>query len=387
MCSVYLIEHLSSSYHIGLVKGILFWIPFFFFGSLSFFPLRFYENHPMIDLRSDTVTKPTAEMLEVMMSAEVGDDVFGADPTVNRLQEKVADLFGKEAALYCPSGTMTNQIAIRVNTEPQDELVCDKLSHIYIYEGGGIMYNSMVSPKLLSGNRGRINLDLLQGTINPDDVHFPRTRLVSVENTMNKGGGSIYKMEDLRDIADFCKKNDLTFHLDGARIFNAFVEENYDLKELGGLFDTISVCFSKGLGAPVGSALIGDEAKIKKARRVRKVMGGAMRQAGYMAAACIYALDHHVDRLKKDHERARSLGVEAKALTYVKDVYPVDSNIVIVELVEGLSETKFLKLLSEQGVEAVGFGKGLVRFVTHLDFDDSQLDEAIGILKNINLKP
>ena len=329
----------------------------------------------MVDLRSDTITKPTPQMLDAMMQAEVGDDVFDADPTVNALQEKVADLFGMEAAIYCPSGTMTNQIALRVHTQPQDEVICANTSHIYLYEGGGMMSNSMVSPMLLSGDRGRITADQVQDAVNPDDIHRPVTRLVSLENTMNKGGGAIYDLEEIVKIRETCDQNGLGLHLDGARLFNAMVAQDTEPPQFGALFDTISVCFSKGLGAPVGSALLGSKEKIRHAKRVRKVFGGGMRQAGFLAAACIYSLDHHVDRLKDDHQRARKIGQVCLKADFVEEVYPVDTNIVIIKLVEGISEQVVLKKLEAAGVLAVGFGKGLVRFVTHLDFIHEQLVE------------
>ncbi len=338
-----------------------------------------------IDLRSDTVTKPTEGMLNAMMTAEVGDDVFGSDPTVNALQEKVARYFGKEAALFCPSGTMTNQIAIRVSTRPQDEVICDKYSHIYLYEGGGMMYNSMVSPKLLEGDRGRITTEQIESAINPDDIHLPVSRLVSMENTMNKGGGSIYAIDNLRSIASLCKSKGLRLHLDGARYFNAAVEANYDPLEIGQLFDTISICFSKGLGAPIGSILVCSHEDYLQAKRVRKVFGGGMRQAGYLAAACIYALDHHIDRLKEDHQRAKKLAASIRLTSYIEEVYPVDTNIVICKVHEKYSEKELLEKLEGEGILAVGFGKGLVRFVTHLNFDDDQLAKAIESIMRIKL--
>ncbi len=337
----------------------------------------------LIDLRSDTVTKPTSGMLDAMMSAEVGDDVFDSDPTVNMLQDKVASMFGVEAALYCPSGTMTNQIALRISTQPQDEVICHKYSHIFLYEGGGLAYNSMLSPKLLEGDRGRITAQQVAASINPDDIHFPRTRLVGLENTMNKGGGSYYELEQIREIRGVCKANGLRLHLDGARFFNAIVETGDDPRDYGSLFDTISICFSKGLGAPVGSVLLGTVEDIKQAKRVRKVFGGGMRQAGFLAAACIHALDNHVERLREDHHRARVIGEEAKNLPFVRQVYPVDTNIVIVELADR-SEEWMLQELRKHDVLAVPFGKGLVRFVTHLDFDDPHLDRFCHILKKLS---
>jgi len=245
-----------------------------------------------LDLRSDTLTKPSAGMREAMYAAPLGDDVFGEDPTVNALEEKIAALFGKEAALFCPSGTMTNQIAIRLHTGPQKEVICHQHSHIYLYEGGGIMANSMASVKLLTGDLGKITASQVAESINPDDVHAPETTLVSIENTMNKGGGSIYTLDEVRPIQALCQERGLKLHLDGARLFNALVETGDAPAEWGNLFDTISICLSKGLGCPIGSVLLGSKVGINRARKVRKVFGGGMRQAGFLAAAGIYALDH-----------------------------------------------------------------------------------------------
>ena len=341
----------------------------------------------MIDLRSDTITKPTPEMLVAMMSAKVGDDVFSDDPTVNALQEKIANLFGMEDALYCPSGTMTNQIAMRIHTHPQDEVICHKYSHVYLYEGGGMMYNSMLSPKLLEGDKGMITASQITESINPDDIHFPYSKLVVLENTMNKGGGAIYDINEVRKIRQVCDKNDLKLHLDGARFFNAMVKTEEDPEEYGKLFDTISICFSKGLGAPVGSVLLGTKEKIKEARRVRKVFGGGMRQAGYLAAACIYALDHHVHRLAEDHERAQKIGKCLEDILFIEEVYPTETNIVIGKLMEGKSGKWFLEALEKQGIRAVGFGKGLVRFVTHLDFNDDNLNQFSKAIRKISYSP
>ncbi len=337
----------------------------------------------MIDLRSDTVTRPTPGMLEAMMSADVGDDVFGDDPTVNELQSKVSALFGMDGALYCPSGTMTNQIAMRVLTKPQDEVVCHKHSHVYLYEGGGMMSNSMLSPKLLDGDRGRVTADQIEESINPDDFHFPRTALVVLENTMNKGGGSIYDLQEIKLIRKVCDKNQLKLHLDGARFFNALTETAENPTQYGKLFDSISLCFSKGLGAPVGSVLIGSKEIITEARRVRKAFGGAMRQSGYLAAACIYALEHQVERLKVDHQLAKSVGSALENLSFVQGVMPVDTNIVIAKLDKAHSESWFLDELKKRDVLAVPFGKNLVRFVTHLDFTEDDLDDFSQVLSLI----
>jgi len=328
-----------------------------------------------IDLRSDTITRPSSEMLHAMMTTEVGDDVFGDDPSVIALQGKAAQMFGKEAALYCPSGTMTNQIAIKVHTKPGDEVICDRLSHIYNYEGGGIAFNSSASVRLLYGDRGRFSAQDVLENINPDDPHFPVTKLVSVENTCNKGGGSYWKEEDIAEIQKVCLKHGLKLHLDGARLFNALVETNESPKKYGAMFDSISICLSKGLGAPVGSLLLGDASFIKQARRMRKVFGGGMRQAGFMAAAGIYALDNNIERLKEDHRRAKQLGEIFAKQPYIKNVMSVDTNIVVIEIIDDVDSLALIKAFAEKGIWVVGFGKQKIRLVTHLDFDDEMLDD------------
>ncbi|MEQ9063156.1 MAG: GntG family PLP-dependent aldolase [Vicingaceae bacterium] len=336
----------------------------------------------MIDLRSDTVTRPTEGMLQAMFSAQVGDDVFHEDPSIKSLEQKTAQLFGKEAGLFCPSGTMTNQIGIKILSNPPGEIICDELSHVYQYEGGGIGFNSGLSTKLLKGDRGRITADMVSAAINPLDVHKPLTQLVSVENTCNKGGGSIYDIEDLRKIAEICKANNLLYHLDGARIFNALAEVDYTSQSIGPLFDTISVCLSKGLGCPVGSVLLGSKKLIERGRRIRKILGGGMRQAGYLAAAGIYALDNHIDRLSEDHQRAKDLRDLLQRLPYVENIFPVQTNIVVFEIHKAIDQHTFLENLQQDGVLAVSFGPGLIRFVTHLDVDDNDLDQLEGILAN-----
>ena len=328
----------------------------------------------ILDLRSDTLTQPTAGMKEAMFAAPLGDDVFGEDPTVNALETKIAALFGMEAALFCPSGTMTNQIAIRLHTGPQKEVICHQYSHIYLYEGGGIMANSMASVKLLTGDLGKITASQVAEAINPDDVHAPETTLVSLENTMNKGGGSIYTLDEIKPIHALCREKGLKLHLDGARFFNALVETGESPADWGAHFDTISICLSKGLGCPIGSVLLGTKTDIKRAKKVRKVFGGGMRQAGFLAAAGIYALDHQVERLKEDHRRARVLGQFLVQAPHVAEVLPVATNIVIARL-EGKSPEMYLQELSSKGIKGVKFGKDLVRFVTHLDFGDAQLEE------------
>ena len=329
-----------------------------------------------IDLRSDTVTRPTKEMQEAMWAAPVGDDVMGDDPTVNCLQEKAANLFGMEAALFCPSGTMTNQLAIRGHTQPGSDVICDKNSHIYLYEGGGIMLNSFSSVKLLDGDRGRINASQVADAISPEgDIHATVSRMVSLENTMNKGGGSYYDFNEIRNIKRVCEQNNLALHLDGARLFNALVETGETEHQFGQVFDSISICLSKGLGCPVGSLLLGTKELITKAKRFRKVMGGGWRQAGFLAAAGMYALDHHIERLKEDHRRARAIGALFLQKSEVEEIYPVDTNIVIIRISSEISAQDYVRRLAASGILAVTFGKNLVRFVTHHDFNDDHLDE------------
>ena len=336
----------------------------------------------IIDLRSDTVTRPTPGMLEAMFSAPVGDDVFGEDPTVAALEAKTAALFGKEAGLFCPSGTMTNQIAARVHARPGEEVILHKLSHVYYYEAGGLMSNSGLSVCLLEGERGMITAQDVAEHINPDDLHRPRTTMVEVENTMNKGGGAVYDNQELAAIGEVCRNNGLRYHLDGARLFNALAVTGQSTRECGAMFDSISICLSKGLGAPVGSVLLGDHDFIRSARRVRKVFGGGMRQAGYLAAAGIYALDFHVDRLKDDHRRAKSLGEMLSTLSWVEAVLPVDTNIVIFRVAAPLTAAAVVNRLESSGLRAIAFDKQSIRFVTHLDFSDEMLMQANEILNN-----
>ena len=339
----------------------------------------------IIDLRSDTVTVPTSGMKDAMFNAKVGDDVFGDDETVNTLENLGATIFGKEAAIYCPSGTMTNQIAIKINTNSPGEVICDELSHVYKYEGGGIGFNSGLASKLLKGDAGRLTAQQIKVAINPDDVHFPETQLVSLENTCNKGGGTIYDIEEIKKIRSLCSDKNLKLHLDGARIFNAIVEADYSAKDIGAQFDTISVCLSKGLGAPVGSLLLGTKADIKKARRIRKLFGGGMRQAGYIAAAGIYGLENNINRLKEDHQKAKELGTTLEDLSYVKKVLPVITNIVVFEVVNEIDFNEIIKKLNIKGLRCVAFGPQQIRLVTHLNFTDDMLTEAIKILKTIEV--
>lgn len=330
-----------------------------------------------INLISDTITKPSAEMLQFMMQAEVGDDVFQEDPSVNQLQNKVAKMFGREAALFCPSGTMTNQIAIKINTQALDEMICDHYSHVYQYETGGYAFNSGVAVNLIAGQYGKITAEQLESAIKPNYDWLPTSRLVVLENSCNKGGGSYYTLDEIKPIRAVCDKHNLILHLDGARLFNVLVETGESTEEIGAMFDTISICMSKGLGAPVGSLLIGDQDKIALARRYRKVMGGGMRQAGYLAAACTYALKHNIERLQRDNQRAKQLGQEIAALDYVVDVLPVHTNIVIFQLRPGLSANDYVLQLAEQNIVASAFGPDKVRFVTHMHVNDDDIAETI----------
>ena len=328
-----------------------------------------------IELRSDTFTKPNPAMLEAMFSAEVGDDVFEEDYTVKTLEEKTARMFGYEAGLFCTSGTMTNQIAINVHVNQGDEVICDALSHVYLYEGGGIAANSSASVNLLQGNRGRLSAPQISESIHEDNVHYPISRLVSLENTVNKGGGCYYQLAEIQKIKTICEEKNMALHLDGARLFNALVETQENPLEYGKVFDSISICLSKGLGIPVGSVLLGTSEFIKKARKVRKRWGGGWRQAGYLAAAGIYALENNIDRLKEDHARAREIGKIMEGISEVEDIYPVDTNIVIFKLDDKILVSDYVQKLNEKGIKASPFGKHLVRFVTHLDFTDEHLGE------------
>lgn len=335
----------------------------------------------MIDFRSDTVTRPTPGMLQAMLAAPVGDDVFNEDPTVNQLEKLAASLFGKEAALFCPSGTMTNQIAIKCHTQPGDEVICDHLSHVYQYEGGGIAFNSGCSVRLLEGDRGRITAEQVLSAINPDDVHKPVSTLVSLENTANRGGGSCYHFSDIQSIKEVCLKNNLKLHLDGARLFNALVAKNETCKQYGEVFDTISICLSKGLGAPVGSVLIGPGNFIKKARRYRKVFGGGMRQAGYIAAAGLYALEHQVARMKEDHEHAQILANALKEKDFTGEILPVETNIIIFEVKSRFTAPDLVTILQRSNILAIAISLTQIRLVVHLDITPAKIQDTLNVLK------
>lgn len=336
----------------------------------------------IIDFRSDTVTKPTAGMLNAMMNAEVGDDVFGEDPSINKLEKLSAEMFGMEAALFCPSGTMTNQIAIKCHTQPGDEVICDESSHVYQYEGGGIAFNSSASVKLLYGDRGRINAVQVKAAINPDDIHKPHSSLVCLENTSNRGGGSCYDISEIKKIKQVCTENKLALHLDGARLCNALVAKNETPKQYGEVFDSISLCLSKGLGCPVGSVLIGKKELIKKARRIRKVFGGGMRQAGFIAAAGIYALQNHIERLKVDHDHAKQIGNAVADSSISKNVLPIETNIVIFET-NGNVANELVDKLKQNGILCYAMAPDRIRFVLHLDITKEMVNKAIDIIKNM----
>ena len=337
----------------------------------------------MINLISDTVTRPTPAMLEAMMRAEVGDDVFGEDPTIRTLEAKGAALFGKEAAVFCPSGTMTNQIALKVHTQPLDEVICDQHSHIYHYEVGGYAFHSGISIQLLEGDQGRITAEQVEAAIKPPHDWLPKSSLVVLENTCNRAGGSYYQVDAIRAIREVCNRRGLKLHLDGARLFNALIESGDTTLQVGELFDSISICLSKGLGAPVGSLLIGETGFIRAARRVRKVMGGGMRQAGYLAAAGIYALDNHVERLREDHARARQIAAILEQCSYVAGLRPVSTNILIFDLIPSIPAARFLEDLARQGIRASSFGTHTVRMVTHLDFTDTMLEKVLEVLPRL----
>ncbi|MBT8312967.1 MAG: PLP-dependent transferase [Maribacter sp.] len=338
-----------------------------------------------INLISDTVTRPSEGMLEAMMMAEVGDDVFKADPTVNLLESRTAELFGKESALFFPSGSMANQTAIKLHTQPGEQLICDKYAHVYNYEGGGVSFNSGVSCKLVDGNRGMMTAEQVEASINPPDFyHSPLTTLVCVENTTNKGGGACWDFGELVRIKEVCSTNNLAYHLDGARLWNALVAKKESAQQYGELFDTISICFSKGLGCPVGSVLVGSKKLMDKALRVRKILGGGMRQAGYLAAAAIYALDHNRERLSEDHQKAFEIGQILEDLHYIKKVEPIETNIIIFEIDETeMTEIEFVDKLGEKGISIIGMGQGKLRIVTHLDYTDAMHTSLLNTLKNL----
>jgi len=340
-----------------------------------------------INLISDTVTKPSQEMLRYMFQCEVGDDVYKQDPTVNALEEKVAEMFGMEAALFFPSGTMANQTAIKLHTQPGEQLIADKWAHVFNYEGGGVSFNSGVSCCLLDGHRGMITATQVASAVNdPEFYHSPLTSLVCVENTTNKGGGACYDVEEFKKIRQVCNDKNLKLHLDGARLWNALVVTKEDPKVYGKIFDTISVCLSKGLGAPIGSLLVADKATIQMALRVRKILGGGMRQVGYLAAAGIYALDNNFERLAEDHRRAKEIGAVLEQLSWVEKVEPIETNILIFSVRKDLDENLLIAKLKERNIHISSMGHGKLRIVTHLDYREVMHSYVLETLMRIGSK-
>jgi threonine aldolase len=338
----------------------------------------------IIELRSDTFTRPSAGMLDAMMRAKVGDDVFGEDPTVNELEARTAALFGMQAGLFCPSGTMTNQLAIKCHTQPGDEVICDELSHVYQYEGGGIAVNSGCSVQLLKGNRGRVKASQVASAIHPDDVHKPVSRLVSLENTANRGGGACYNFQDILDIKKVCSSNGLALHLDGARIFNALVAKKESPELYGQTFDSISICLSKGLGTPVGSVLVGNMAFIKKARRFRKVFGGGMRQAGFLAAAGLYALENNIERLAEDHANALEISRVLETKSWIQSILPVETNILIFSVQAPFTAASLVDKLARFGIRSIAISPEHIRFVFHLDVTAQMVQRLVTVIAELD---
>jgi threonine aldolase len=337
----------------------------------------------MTDFRSDTFTKPTPAMLNAMFTAEVGDDVFSEDPTVNKLEALTARIFGMENSIFCPSGTMTNQIAIKCYTQPGDEVICEKLSHVYIYEGGGIAFNSGSQVKAIEGDRGRIYAPQILEAINSHDIHKPVSRVVSLENTTNRGGGCCYRIADIRQIKEVCIANNLKLHLDGARLFNALIATGETAIQYGEIFDSISVCLSKGLGAPVGSVLAGNDELIKKARRIRKVFGGGMRQAGYLAAAGIYALEHNIERLSIDHLHAKQIAEALLKKDFIGKMFPVETNIIICEVIGFYGPKTLAEALKKHGILIMPISSTQIRLVLHLDISEEMVAKTIDVIDQL----
>ena len=338
----------------------------------------------IIDLRSDTITKPTKGMLEAMLTAEVGDDVYKEDPSVNALEKRLADMFGMDDALFFPSGTMANQAALKLHTNPGEQVICDTYAHIYNYEGGGASFNSGISCQLINGNRGMFTAKQAEVAINPPDFyHSPLTSLIAIENTTNKGGGACWDFEELKKIKTVADKHNLGYHLDGARLWNALIAKGENPKQYGQLFDTISVCLSKGLGCPMGSVLLGNKDIMKGAIRIRKIFGGGMRQVGFAAAAGLYALDNHFERLAEDHKKAKEIGAELSKLAFIKKVEPIETNIIIFELNDNVNETQFLNSLKDKNIHSISMGSNKLRMVTHLDYTDEMHTKFLRILKDL----
>lgn len=337
---------------------------------------------PHIDLRSDTVTKPSKAMREAMANAEVGDDVWGDDPTVIALETKCAEISGKEASLYVPSGCMANQLAIKCHTQPSDEIICEWDSHIMKYENSAPAFLSGVQVMPLKGVKGVLNIPELEAHIRPDWYHFPKTTLICLENTHNRAGGTLYFLDDIKDVRKLAVKHGVKTHLDGARIFNASVETGVSVKEYADEFDSISFCFSKGLGAPVGSIVCGTKEFISRAHRFRKVIGGGMRQAGIIAAGALYALEHNVTRLKDDHRKAKHFAQEIGKLPFINvDLDTVQTNIVMYNTTTDAEALK--SVLHEKGVWLSNEGPNKMRAVFHMDVSDEETEQAIEIYKSI----
>lgn len=338
-----------------------------------------------IDLRSDTVTRPTSAMRKAMLEAEVGDDVFGEDPTVNALQEKVANLLGKEAALFVPSGTMANQLSIKSHTQPGDEVIIETSSHPYNFEGGAGAALSGIQFQCLKGVRGILDASQIEEAIRPADHHFPVTRLVCLENTHNRGGGSIYPLEKMTEIYRSAQSKGLLLHLDGARLWNASVATGIKPHQYAQYADSVSVCLSKGLGAPIGSLVAGSKPFIGRVHRFRKMFGGGMRQAGIIAAAGIYALNHHLERLKEDHHNAKRLAVGLKEFKGVSiDPKHVETNIVIFDVTNtGMTASQVAEAIKKEGILIHAFGKTQIRLVTHLDISSEDIEIALKAFKKV----
>lgn len=337
----------------------------------------------MIELRSDTFTRPTPAMLNAMLSADVGDDVFGEDSSINKLEQYCVELFNMESALFCPSGTMANQIAIKCHTQPGNEVICEQMSHVYVYEGGGIAFNSGCQVKPLVGERGLLKADQIAAAINNDDIHKPVSALISIENTSNRGGGSCYDFDELKKIRQLATQHQIPLHLDGARLWNALAVHAETPADYGKLFDSISVCLSKGLGAPVGSVLLGTRSYIQKARRVRKVLGGGMRQAGYLAAAGLYALENHRSRLSEDHEHARKIAAVLQKKAFVAKVMPVETNMVIFETISSVPAAAIAEKLKQQSVLCIAIAPNMIRMVTHLDVTAEMIERLQELLERM----
>lgn len=337
----------------------------------------------IIDLRSDTLTKPNKGMLDAMFAATVGDDVFNDDPTVISLQEKAARIFGKEAALFCGSGIMCNQVAIKLQVAVDQKVLCDELSHIYYHEKNGPAFLSGIQHHLVNTPSGKLNAALVDSVLTKENQGKKNIALVSLENTVNKGGGCYYTLNEIQEVAEVCKRHNVPMHLDGARIFNALIETGDTAPEVAKYFETISFCLSKGLGTPVGSMLVSSKQKIEEARKIRNQFGGGMRQIGYLAAAGIYALDNNINRLKEDHQRAKRIGEELAKLSFVEKLIPVHTNVVIFHLQDSIDDVNFMKQLSDNNIRTVSFGKQVVRMVTHMDITDEMVDGLISRLKTI----